>query len=151
MRIGLMADPEDPEARRLADLLDAAFADGPLALLRARPTVVWVRLPPRDARRARWWGALAGAVGAVHVPVGPPDGPPPSGFARWVVSSQEDATAWVAAGVPIGRVVVVAESGARAALAAVSAEVASMGRRPEIGHPNDGRRRSPRARLAPRP
>lgn len=134
VRIGLVADPGDPAARRLGALLGAEVARHPRELVLHRPRVLWVRMSVTEARRTRWWGVLTGAVGAVLVPVGAVAAPPP-GYLRWVVEDQAAALAWAAVGVPLGGIVVVGEHGEEgrgAALAAVSREVASLGARPGI-------------------
>lgn len=129
----------DREAARLGRLLDVPTLSSVRALFGRRPRVVLVRGPLAAMGRPALGATLAGVAGVVYLPVGPAAPLPWWGrrFHRLLFASQEEARAWNAAGVALGRLVVVEPGGddlERRALVAMIEEVASMaGRRATVG------------------
>ena len=120
---------------RLASILGVPLILDAWALRLARPRLVLVCLPVADLGRAAWDCTRAGAAVVIAAPLGAPAPLPWWGrrFHRILLSSQEEARGWRAAGVALGRLVVVApgdEADERRALQAVLAESLSMARRP---------------------
>lgn len=127
----------EAESRELRDAVGAALVPvSALALRREGARVVHVRVPVSQLLSAAAACTLGGAAAVVVTPRGEPMPLPWWGlrFQRFVVGSQEEAHAWRRVGLPLGRLVVVEDGPVdwqAAALGAVYAEVASMGRRPD--------------------
>jgi hypothetical protein len=138
----LLAAAADDTAARWARLLDGASVVSARTLLLARPEVVLVRCPVASLARAAALTTLAGAAAVVVAPLGEAVPLPWWGrrFHRFIVPDQAAAREWAAAGVALGRLVVVppaapdappsSEEGA--ALRTVLEEVRAMGLRPDI-------------------
>jgi hypothetical protein len=138
-RVAVMGDLTDPATARLADLLAAVVVADGCALARVRPEIVVARLPTAALWTAAIASTVAGAAAVVAVPLGPAVPLPWWGrrFHRLLLPSQALAREWQAAGVALGRLVVVEpgpDRAERAALVAVLTEVGSMARRPGILH-----------------
>ncbi|MDP2315566.1 MAG: hypothetical protein Q8P41_21890 [Pseudomonadota bacterium] len=132
----MLAPAGDPEASRLAHLLDAPLVPKGRRLLTLRPEVVLVRGPPSWLAHAALVTTLVGAAAVIAVPLGPAEKLPwwERRFHRFLFASQAEARAWSAAGLAMGRLVVVppgADAVERAALEAAIGEVRSMARRPD--------------------
>lgn len=109
--VAWIAGPDDAVARERARGLGVPVlaVEDLGGLRRARAGVVHVRLPIEDLGRAAWVATLARARAVVVTPLGEPAPLPwwERRFARYVLPSQRLARRWTAAGVALGRVVVV--------------------------------------------
>lgn len=106
-----IADPDDAVARERARGLGVPLipAADPARLLHHRAGVVHVRLPVASLAGAALAATFAGARAVVVTPLGEPRPLPwwERRFARYVLPSQRLARRWAAAGVALGRLVVV--------------------------------------------
>ncbi len=121
--------PGEPRVEGLAVALGARRVGRGRDLLLPRPDVVFVCLPASRLRRAAVAATLARARAVVCVALGAPPAPEAwtRRFHRIVVSSQEEASAWKAAGYALGRLVVL-PAWEPDVLGALVAEVVSMAR-----------------------
>jgi hypothetical protein len=109
----LLAPPEDAEAERLAALLRVPLVHRGKLVLGRRLTLLHVRAHAHALPRAILAGKLAGARAITWTPLGepPPALPWAARFAhRLLHASQEDARAWRACGIALGRQVVLPET-----------------------------------------
>lgn len=110
-RVAWIAGPEDRWARARATAWGVAWVDrpDPRALRRLGAEVVWARWPVDDLARVAAATTLAGVAAVVVTPLGPARPLPwwERRFHRYLLPSQGAARAWRAAGVALGRLVVV--------------------------------------------
>ncbi len=139
-RVCVLGVVADPGTVRMARLLDVPVVERARALVRLRPDAVFVRGPVETLAVAALVTTLAGVAAVLAVPVGPagPAAPLPwwsRRFHRFILGSQEDARAWGAAGIALGRLVVCAggpDDEERSALLSVQGEALAMALRPDI-------------------
>ena len=136
-RVCVLGVVADPGTVRMARLLDVPVLERARALVRLRPDAVFVRGPVETLAVAALGTTLAGVAAVLAVPVGPAAPLPwwSRRFHRFILGSQEDARAWGAAGIALGRLVVCAggsDDEERSALLSVQEEALAMALRPDI-------------------
>ncbi len=133
-RVVVLAPSDDAIARRFASVTEVPLAHRARDVLRLRPDVLHARLPLSDLARLTLMSTLAGVRAVVLQPTGaPPDTVPRwhRRVHRWLHANQDEARAWRACGLHLGRQVVVADDAPdaelRATLQAIWTESARMG------------------------
>jgi hypothetical protein len=133
-RVVVLAAMDDAVARRVAAVAEVPLVHRARDVLHLRPGILHARMPLAALPRLTLTSTLAGVRAVVLQPTGAPPETLPRWHRRvhrWLHANQDEARAWRACGLHLGRQVVVAddapEAELRATLQAIWTESARMG------------------------
>ncbi len=133
-RVVVLAAVDDAVARRVAAVSEVPLVHRARDVLHLRPGILHARMPLAALPRLTLTSTLAGVRAVVLQPTGTPPETLPRWHRRvhrWLHATQDEARAWRACGLHLGRQVIVAEDASdaelRATLQAIWTESARMG------------------------